>query len=90
MAGTTGAIVALVTSGLMLTQNIQGFPIVLAICGYIFSYSFAMGPIKLVFASEVFPVRLRGLAVAISMSVIWFYRYCNKPTFPDHPGRLFN
>jgi len=82
LAGTIGAIVALVTSGLMLTQNIQGFPIVLAICGYIFSYSFAMGPIKLVFASEVFPVRLRGLAVAISMSVIWFTGVVINQLFP--------
>jgi len=53
MAGTLGAIVTLVTSGVMLTQNIQGIPIVIAVCGYIFSYSFAMGPIKLVFASIV-------------------------------------
>ncbi|MDH3244909.1 MAG: sugar porter family MFS transporter [Saprospiraceae bacterium] len=82
LAGTVGAIITLTASGFMLTQQVQGFPIVLTICGYIFSYAFAMGPIKLVFASEVFPLRLRGIAVALSMSVIWITGILINQLFP--------
>ncbi len=82
MTGTIGAIVTLAASGIMLGQNIQGFAVVIAICGYMFCYSFAMGPIKLVFASEVFPIRLRGFAVAIAMSVIWFTGVVVNQLFP--------
>ena len=81
-AGVIGAIVTLITSGLMLQFGFKGFPVVIAICGYVFSYAFAMGPLKLVFASEVFPTKLRGLAVSISMSVIWFTGIIINQLFP--------
>ena len=82
LAGVIGAIVALAASGIMLQFNVQGIPVVIAICGYVFCYSFAMGPLKLVFASEVFPTRLRGLAVSLSMSVIWFTGIVINQLFP--------
>ncbi|WP_075589896.1 sugar porter family MFS transporter [Labilibacter marinus] len=48
-----------------------GWPIVIAINLFVAFFAMALGPVKYVFVSEIFPNKVRGKAIAISTFTIW-------------------
>lgn len=48
-----------------------GWPIVIAINLFVAFFACALGPVKYVFVSEIFPNKVRGKAIAISTFTIW-------------------
>jgi SP family xylose:H+ symportor-like MFS transporter len=52
------------------------------ILGYIASFALSVGPVTWVILSEIFPTRIRGLAMAIATFCLWTANYIVSQTFP--------
>lgn len=48
-----------------------GWPIIIAINLFVAFFACALGPVKYVFVSEIFPNKVRGVAIAIATFTIW-------------------
>ncbi|MEJ7586878.1 MAG: sugar porter family MFS transporter [Ferruginibacter sp.] len=72
LVGTTGATISLFLTGLCFYLGYTS-GILLLICVLLFlaSFAFSIGPLKFVVASEIFPTRIRGRAMALSIMVMW-------------------
>lgn len=72
LAGTAGAAVSLFLTGIcfyfLLTSSIW---LVLSVLLFLASFAFSIGPLKFVVASEIFPNKIRGRAMAISIMTMW-------------------
>ncbi|MGF1758178.1 sugar porter family MFS transporter [Photobacterium sagamiensis] len=69
--GTVGSIVSHFVIGYLFLNGINGWPIVIAINAFVAFFACALGPVKFVVLSEVFPNRIRGKAIAIATTCIW-------------------
>lgn len=72
LIGTAGAMISLFLTGLCFYFNYTT-SIWLMICVLLFlaSFAFSIGPLKFVVASEIFPNKIRGRAMAISIMTMW-------------------
>ncbi|RYF89024.1 MAG: MFS transporter, partial [Chitinophagaceae bacterium] len=72
LAGTAGATICLFLTGLCFaigaTTSIWLLVCVLAFLAF---FAFSIGPLKFVIASEIFPNKIRGRAMALSIMVMW-------------------
>jgi MFS transporter, SP family, xylose:H+ symportor len=62
--------------------GIQGLPILLITLCTIACYALSLAPVTWVLISEIFPNRIRGLAVSISVSALWIASFLLTFTFP--------
>ena len=70
--GNLGCFISLLAlGGLLQRPNSPGFLKVVAAAAFVACFAFSMGPIKWVFMSEIFPMRVRGRAMAISSLAVW-------------------
>ena len=69
--GTIGSLLSHVAIGSLYLLGHQGIFIVLAINSFVAFFACALGPIKFVVISEIFPNRIRGQAVAVATLCIW-------------------
>jgi SP family arabinose:H+ symporter-like MFS transporter len=70
--GTLGCFISLLAlGGLLHRPDSPGFLKVVAAATFVACFAFSMGPIKWVFMSEIFPMRVRGRAVAASSLAVW-------------------
>lgn len=72
LVGTIGATISLVATGFLfyfgLTSSIL---LVISVTVFLACFAFSMGPLKFVVASEIFPTRIRGKAMGVSIMVMW-------------------
>jgi SP family arabinose:H+ symporter-like MFS transporter len=72
ITGSIGATIALFFTGWCFysgaTNNIA---LVVSIIVFLACFAFSIGPLKFVIASEIFPTRIRGRALALSIMVMW-------------------
>jgi SP family arabinose:H+ symporter-like MFS transporter len=72
LIGTAGAAISLLATGICFasgaTTSILLLVFVLAFLG---CFAFSIGPLKFVVAAEIFPSKIRGRAMAISIMVMW-------------------
>lgn len=72
LAGTAGAAISLLATGICFavgaTTSIWLLVFVLA---FLACFAFSIGPLKFVIAAEIFPNKIRGRAMAISIMVMW-------------------
>ncbi|MGY4384043.1 SP family arabinose:H+ symporter-like MFS transporter [Pedobacter sp. UYP24] len=72
IAGTIGATVSLVATGVLfylgLTTSVF---LILSMTLFLACFAFSIGPLKFVVASEIFPTRIRGKAMGVSIMVMW-------------------
>jgi sugar porter (SP) family MFS transporter len=68
--GTIGAIACLLGIGLSFNSGANTTLIAL-MCGFVAFFAFSLGPIKFIFASEIFPTHIRSHAMAIVILVMW-------------------
>jgi sugar porter (SP) family MFS transporter len=68
--GTIGAIACLVGIGTTFNSGANTALIVL-MCSFVAFFAFSLGPIKFIFASEIFPTNIRSHAMAIAILTMW-------------------
>jgi sugar porter (SP) family MFS transporter len=86
--GAAGMGVSLMVMGFAFYFQKSGAWVLVFILGYIACFAMSLGPVVWVILSEIFPMRIRGRAMAISTVILWISCYLVSQTFPilnDHP-----
>lgn len=68
--------------GLAYRLGLTGLPVLLFTLCTIGCYAMSLAPITWVLISEIFPNRVRGLAVSVSVSALWIASFLLTYTFP--------
>jgi len=72
LIGTAGATISLFITGLCFyTGATSSLFLLIAVLAFLASFAFSIGPLKFVVASEIFPAKIRGRAMALSIMVMW-------------------
>ena len=92
--GAVGSMVSHILIGTLFFKNQQGWSIVMAINAFIAFFACALGPVKFVVVSEIFPNRVRGKAIALATVCIWLTSATVAWLFPImqehmHTGLIF-
>lgn len=82
LIGAVGMGVSLTVIGCAFHFQRTGAWVLSAVLAYIAFFASSMGPVFWVIASEIFPTRIRGRAMAIATVVIWVSCYLVSQTFP--------
>lgn len=70
--GVSGMIICLLGTGLCFYLNIVGgIWLLVFILGYIASFACSLGPIPWVIMSEIFPTKIRGIAMSFATLILW-------------------
>jgi len=70
--GTAGATVCLIATGYFFYIGATGsIFLLISVIAFLACFAFSIGPLKFVIASEIFPNRIRGRALAISIMAMW-------------------
>ncbi len=68
--------------GSMYKLNIHGLPLLIMVVSAIACYSMSLAPVTWVVLSEIFPNRIRGLAMAVATFALWAACFVLTYTFP--------
>lgn len=81
--GVSGMALSLLCLGLVFHLELTAGPWVLVfILSYIASFSASLGPIPWVMISEIFPTKTRGVAMSMSVLILWIAVYVVTQFFP--------
>lgn len=70
--GITGMIICLGSVGMLFYLDLSSGPwLLIFILGFIASFAMSLGPIPWVLISEIFPTKIRGVAMSISILMLW-------------------
>lgn len=70
--GTAGATISLLATGYFFFIGATGSVLLLfSVIAFLACFAFSIGPLKFVIASEIFPNRIRGRALALSIMAMW-------------------
>ncbi|MCD2423269.1 sugar porter family MFS transporter [Niabella pedocola] len=70
--GTAGATIALFLTGLCFATGATATVwLLICVMAFLACFAFSIGPLKFVVAAEIFPGKIRGRAMAISIMVMW-------------------
>ena len=82
IVGIIGCILSHLLIFALFTTGQTGWPIIIAINLFVAFFACALGPVKYVFVSEIFPTQIRGKAIAISTITIWMASATVAQLFP--------
>ncbi|QEH34400.1 Arabinose-proton symporter [Aquisphaera giovannonii] len=82
LVGTAVQAVALGLVGWMFRTHQQGPVLLACIVAFVAAFAMSMGPIGWLFASEVFPNKVRGRAMSLATLTVWVSCYVVAQTFP--------
>ncbi|WP_421897657.1 sugar porter family MFS transporter [Marinoscillum sp.] len=82
LLGSGGLAIIYVILGGLLFSNVGGWPILLLILMAIAVYAMSFAPVTWVLLSEIFPTRIRGLAMALATLFLWLASFLLTFTFP--------
>jgi SP family arabinose:H+ symporter-like MFS transporter len=72
IVGTIGATISLVATGILFYLGMtSSILLILSVTLFLACFAFSIGPLKFVVASEIFPTKIRGKAMGISIMVMW-------------------
>jgi SP family arabinose:H+ symporter-like MFS transporter len=72
LIGTAGATICLLATGISFaTGNATGTWLLICVLAFLGCFAFSIGPLKFVVAGEIFPNKIRGRAMAISIMAMW-------------------
>lgn len=72
LVGTAGATISLFLTGLCFYVEVNtGMLLLISALSFLAFFSFSIGPLKFVIASEIFPNKIRGRALGISILTMW-------------------
>jgi sugar porter (SP) family MFS transporter len=80
--GTVGALLSHMLIGTLFLNSVTGWPIVMAINAFVAFFACAVGPVKFVIVSEIFPNQIRGKAIALATACIWTTSAAVAQLFP--------
>lgn len=80
--GCAGIALSHTVLGLTYRAGTKGLPILLITLCTIACYALSLAPVTWVLISEIFPNRIRGLAVSVSVSALWIASFLLTFTFP--------
>lgn len=72
----------LLLSGLFFLGELEGYGVLLLILGFIAAFALSAGPVTWVLISEIYPNRIRGLAVSVATLALWVANFVVSYTFP--------
>lgn len=82
LIGSVGAFFAHLALGYLFMRDQMGISVVIAINVFVGFFACAIGPVKFVFISEVFPNRIRGQAISVASLSIWLTSAAVAQLFP--------
>jgi sugar porter (SP) family MFS transporter len=82
LTGAASLAVIYVVLGIGYANSLQGWPMLALVLAAIGAYSMSLAPITWVILSEIFPNRIRGAAMAVSVSSLWIACFALTITFP--------
>ncbi|MFC6997070.1 sugar porter family MFS transporter [Rufibacter roseus] len=71
LVGSIGAALSLIFTGFSFYTGSTGFFLLLSIIVFLACFAFSIGPLKFVIAAEIFPNKIRGRAMALSIMAMW-------------------
>ena len=80
--GSLGLAICYTGVGLCFYYNITGVGVLLLVLGAIACFAATLGPVMWVLISEIFPNKIRGLAMSISVFALWVANFILSYTFP--------
>lgn len=80
--GSAGLAVIYAILGTCYFLGVSGWPMLLLVVLAIACYAMSLAPVVWVVLSEIFPVRIRGLAIALSTFFLWAASFLLTYTFP--------
>lgn len=89
LVGAAGMALSLAAMGLAATFEMVGAWVMVCMLGYIACFALSVGPVTWVILSEIFPTKIRGLAMASSGLCLWVSNFIVSQTFPmmdEHQG----
>lgn len=82
LTGAGGLAVIYAILGLMYYLNISGLPMLIMVVTAIACYAMSLAPVTWVILSEIFPNRVRGLAMSMATFALWSACFILTYTFP--------
>lgn len=82
LLGAAGLAGIFITVGTMYYLNIQGVPLLIMVVAAIACYAMSLAPVTWVVLSEIFPNRIRGVAMAVCTFALWSACFILTYTFP--------
>ena len=82
LAGCAGVGACHFLLGLSYYFGLKGMPILICTLATLACFAMSLGPVTWVLLSEIFPNRIRGAAVSISVSALWIACFALTFTFP--------
>lgn len=82
LAGCAGVAVFHFLLGLSYHFGLKGMPVLVCTLATIGCYAMSLAPVTWVLISEIFPNRIRGAAVSVSVSALWIACFALTFTFP--------
>lgn len=82
LIGTAAQTIAHVLIGYFFVKSINGLPLLIAVLSFVAAFAMAMGPVSWIVNSEIFPTKLRGRAMSVSIFLLWFADWVVTQTFP--------
>ncbi len=94
LAGCAGIAICHLLLGLSYYFGLKGLPVLACTLAAISCYAMSLAPVTWVLISEIFPNRIRGAAVSVSVSALWTACFALTYTFPSlnaalGPARTF-
>ncbi|NNL15636.1 MAG: sugar porter family MFS transporter [Flavobacteriaceae bacterium] len=80
--GSLGMIIGFLLLGVTLQQQSIGFLSLLGVLIFIGAFAMSMGPVVWVLLSEMFPNRIRSVAMSVAVAAQWAANYVVTQTFP--------
>jgi SP family xylose:H+ symportor-like MFS transporter len=90
IAGTTGMFTGLMVLGITIYTQQMGVISLLAILLFIGSFAMSMGPVVWVMLSEIFPNKIRSVAMSIAVAAQWLFNAIVANSFPVVSGSTIN
>jgi MFS family permease len=82
LAGAAALLVVYGLIGFCYFRGILGFPVLALVLAAIGSYAATLAPVTWVVISEIFPNRIRGAAMSVSVTFLWLACFILTYTFP--------
>ncbi len=82
LLGSAGLAVIYVVLGIGYAVGLKGTPMLILVLAAMGCYSMSLAPVVWVVISEIFPNRIRGAAMAVSVSSLWIACFVLTFTFP--------
>ncbi|MCX7872806.1 MAG: MFS transporter, partial [Verrucomicrobiae bacterium] len=80
--GTAAQTIAHLLIGYLFLKNTGGLALLIAVLSFVAAFAMAMGPVSWIVNSEIFPNKLRGRAMSVSIFLLWFADWVVTQTFP--------